>query len=114
MLVLDMPRQFVFIIDMLSLQVVHDLSTIITGVRNLLRISGRQGVKVSPLSPQSANQSILSSTAVSYGQSRPNLPSSSSNRTLAYLISTSGSSKASSLSKRYVRLRNTLATRSRR
>nr|GFB12386.1 hypothetical protein [Tanacetum cinerariifolium] len=108
-----MPRQSIFIINMLSLQVVHDLSAIITGVSNLLCISGRQGAKISPLSPQSANQSIISSTSVSYGQSRPNLSSSSrSNRTLAHLISNSGSSKASSLPKRYVRLRNTHATRS--
>nr|GFA79496.1 hypothetical protein [Tanacetum cinerariifolium] len=64
----------------------------------------RQGEKISSLSPQSANQSILSSMAVIYGQSRPNLPSSSSNRTLTHLIFTSGSSKTSSLPKRYVRL----------
>nr|GFB08474.1 hypothetical protein [Tanacetum cinerariifolium] len=67
-------------------------------------------MKISPLSPQSANQSILSSMAVIYGQSRPNMPSSSS-RTLAHLISTSGSSEASFLPKRNVRLRNTLSTR---
>nr|GFD44462.1 hypothetical protein [Tanacetum cinerariifolium] len=36
-----------------------------------------------------------------------------SNRTLAYLISTSRISETSYLPKRYVRLRNTLATRSR-
>nr|GFC70616.1 hypothetical protein [Tanacetum cinerariifolium] len=66
-------------------------------------ISGRQGAKISPLSPQSSNQSILSSTAVIYGQRKPNLPSSSSNRTLAHLISTCGSSQASSLLKRHVR-----------
>nr|GEW55592.1 uncharacterized mitochondrial protein AtMg00810-like [Tanacetum cinerariifolium] len=77
---------------------VHDLSTIITGASNILRISGRQGAKISPLSPQSANQSILNSTTIIYGQSRPNLPSSSS-RTLAHLISTSGSREASSLLK---------------
>nr|GFD34294.1 hypothetical protein [Tanacetum cinerariifolium] len=91
---------------------VHDLSTIIMGVNNLLRISGRQGAKILPLSPQYANQSILSSTAVIYGQSRPNLPSN--NRTLAHLISTRGSSEASSLLKWHVYLRNTLSTRSRR
>nr|GFB29319.1 hypothetical protein [Tanacetum cinerariifolium] len=56
----------------------------------LLCISGSQGAKISPLSPQSAYQFIISSNFVSYDQSRPNLPSSSSsNRTLAYLISTS-------------------------
>nr|GEY32502.1 putative reverse transcriptase domain-containing protein [Tanacetum cinerariifolium] len=58
------------------LVIVYNLSTIIIGVINLMCISGRQGAKISPLSPQSANQSIISSTSVSYGQSMPNLPSS--------------------------------------
>nr|GEY33572.1 putative reverse transcriptase domain-containing protein [Tanacetum cinerariifolium] len=73
-------------------------------VSNLLRISGRQGAKISTLSPQSTNQSILSSMAVIYGQSRPNLPSNNNNRTLAHLISTSGSSEASFLLKRHLAL----------
>nr|GEY07046.1 hypothetical protein [Tanacetum cinerariifolium] len=50
-----MPRQSIFIINMLSLQVVHDPSTIISRVSNLLRISGRQGAKISPLSQDDAD-----------------------------------------------------------